>query len=119
MYRFFHHYRVVLSSGFFLLASLLLAAVNPPPSYRVDPVGALLLEAMHPLQLGVTAMSRSAERFWDQYIALWSLRQENEKLRRQLEALEGTAHQAIELDLANQRLGKLLALREEFGDQAV
>jgi len=119
MHRFFQRYRVVLSCGFFLLFSLLLAAVNTRAPYRIDPVGVLLLEAMHPLQLGMTAASREVERFWDRYIALWSLRRENEELRRRLETLEKTVQHATELDLANQRLGQLLALREEFGGQAV
>lgn len=119
MYQFFQRYRVVISCGFFLLFSLLLAAVNTRAPYRIDPVGVLLLEAMHPLQLGVTAASREAERFWDRYIALWSLRRENEELRRRLETLEKTVQHATELDLANQRLGQLLALREELGGQAV
>jgi len=119
MYQFFQRYRVVLSCGFFLLFSLLLAAVNTRAPYRIDPVGVLLLEAMHPLQLGVTAASGEVERFWDRYIALWSLRRENEELRRRLETLEKTVQHATELDLANQRLGQLLALREELGGQAV
>src|SRR5437870_2397628 len=55
MYGFVHRYRVLLSCGFFLVFSLFLAAVNSRAPYRVDPVGVLLLEVMHPLQLGVSA----------------------------------------------------------------
>ncbi|TMA60010.1 MAG: hypothetical protein E6J80_02885, partial [Deltaproteobacteria bacterium] len=112
---FVHRYRVVLSCGFFLVLSLFLAAVNSRAPYRVDPVGVLLLEVMHPFQLGATALSQRAERLWDGYLALWSLRQENVELRRRLETLQGVSQRAVELDLANRRLGKLLALRDELG----
>ena len=116
---FVHRYRVVLSCGFFLVLSLFLAAVNLRAPYRVDPVGVLLLEVMHPFQLGATALSQRAERLWDGYLALWSLRQENVELRRRLETLQGVSQRAVELDLANRRLGKLLALRDELGVAAV
>ena len=119
MHGFVHRYRVVLSCGFFLVLSLFLAAVNLRAPYRVDPVGVLLLEVMHPFQLGATALSQRAERLWDGYLALWSLRQENVELRRRLETLQGISQRAVELDLANRRLGKLLALRDELGVAAV
>ena len=109
----------MLSCGFFLVLSLFLAAVNSRAPYRVDPVGVLLLEVMHPFQLGATALSQRAERLWDGYLALWSLRQENVELRRRLETLQGISQRAVELDLANRRLGKLLALRDELGVAAV
>jgi rod shape-determining protein MreC len=119
MHGFLHRYRVVFSCAFFLLLSLFLAAVNTRMPGRVDPVGVLLLEVMHPFQLAMTAVSRGAERLWDNYLALWALRQQNEKLRQRLAALEDLSQRAVELDLANQRLNKLLALRNELGDGAV
>jgi rod shape-determining protein MreC len=119
MYDFFHRYRIALSSAFFLAFSLILAAVNTRAPYRVDPVGVLLMEAMHPLQLAMTTVSHNAERLWVRYVALWALRKENEELRQRLAVLEGRAKQATELDLANHRLGQLLALREQFGAGAV
>jgi rod shape-determining protein MreC len=110
---------VILSCGFFLLVSLLLAAVNARAPYRIDPVGVLLLEVMHPLQMGATALSRRTGQLWDRYVALWSIQEQNEELRRRLESLEGVAQQARELDLANQRLERLLALQEHLGGTAV
>jgi rod shape-determining protein MreC len=114
-----HKYRVVLSCTFFLVLSLFLAAINTRASYRVDPVGVLLLEVMHPFQLGITMLGRGAGRIWHEYVALWSLRQENEELRRRLAALESASQGAAELDIENRRLHNLLALREEFGASAV
>jgi rod shape-determining protein MreC len=108
-----------LSCGFFLLLSLFLAAVNARAPYQLDPVGVLLLEVMHPLQVGATAVGRRAEQLWEQYVALWEVRAQNEALRKRLEELEGMAYQARELDLANQRLEKLLALQEALGTAAV
>jgi rod shape-determining protein MreC len=56
---------------------------------------------------------------WDRYVALWAVREQNETLRQRLEALEGMTQQALELDLTNQRLEHLLALREKLGVTAV
>jgi len=79
----------------------------------------LLLEVMHPLQVGVTALGQRTEQVWERYVALWDVHEQNEILRRRLEELAGMAQQAQELDLANQRLAKLLALHEELGTMAV
>ena len=119
MNRFFYRYRVALSCSFFLAFSLLLATVNIRAPYRIDPVGVLLLEAMYPLQVAASALEQATEQFWHRYVALWALRKENEELRSRLEALQKSAQQATELDFANQRLGQLLALREELGENAV
>lgn len=119
MHGFLHRYRVVLSCGLFLVISLVLATVNTRAPYSVDPVGVLLLEVMHPLQVGVSALSRGAGRIWDRYFALWSLGQENAALRQRVEELERAAQRAFELELATRRLEKLLALRDELGVPAV
>jgi rod shape-determining protein MreC len=86
---------------------------------RVDPVGVLLLEVMHPLQLGMTAVSRGATRVWDEYIALWSLRAQNEELRRRLADIEDLSRRAQELDLTNRRLGKLLELKAAWAEGSI
>ncbi len=119
MHGFLHRYRVVLSCGFFLTASLLLATVNLRVPYSVDPVGVLLLEVMHPLQLGVTVLSQGVGRLWDRYLTLWTLEEENQELRRKLDELERISQRVAELDLTNRRLEKLLALRDEVGQEVI
>ena len=116
MIRLFHRYRVVLSCGFFLLVSLGLAAVNRRASYPIDPVGVVLLEVMHPLQIGVTAASHYVGLAWGRYVALWSLRQENEELHKRVQELERTVRRADEIERANRRLGKLIELENRLGD---
>lgn len=119
MQDFLHKNRMFLSCGFFLVLSLVLTAVNSRAPYRIDPVGVLFLEVMHPLQLGVSALGRELTEVWDNYIALWRLREQNDELRRRLEAAETMAQRAVELHLDNQRLGTLLALQKEFGEAGV
>jgi len=116
---FFRRYRVVASCVFFLVLSLLLRVMNTLTPGRVDPVGVLLLEVMHPLQLGMTVVSRGATRVWDKYIALWSLREQNEDLRQRLADMEELARRALELDLTNRRLGKLLELKAGWTESAI
>jgi rod shape-determining protein MreC len=119
MQRFFYRYRVTLSCSFFLALSLFLAMVNIRAPYRIDPVGILVLEVMYFPQLAVMWAGERVEQVWERYIALWSLRGENEELRLRIEALEKSVQQATELDSANQRLSELLTLREELGGIAV
>lgn len=119
MHDFFRRNRVVASCVFFLGLSLLLRVTNSLAPGRVDPVGVLLLEVMHPLQLGMTAVSRGATRVWDDYIALWSLREQNEDLRQRLADMEELSRRALELDLTNRRLGKLLELKAGWTESAI
>jgi hypothetical protein len=112
---YFYRYRVTLSCSFFLAFSLLLAMVNIRAPYRIDPVGVLVLEVMYFPQLAVTWAGERVGQVWNRYIALRSLRGENEELRLRIEALEKSARQAAELDSANLRLSEFLTLREELG----
>jgi len=97
----------------------MLRAVNTITPGRVDPVGVLLLEVMHPLQLGMTVVSHGATRVWDEYIALWSLRKQNSDLREQLANMEDLSRRALELDLTNRRLEKLLELKAGWTESAM
>ncbi len=119
MHDFFRRYRVVVSCIFFLGLSLMLRAVNTITPGRVDPVGVLLLEVMHPLQLGMTVVSHGATRVWDEYIALWSLRKQNSALREQIANMEDLSRRALELDLTNRRLEKLLELKAGWTESAI
>ncbi len=105
--------KVLLSCVFFLTISVVLAVLNVRAPSRPDPAGALLLEAMLPLQLGVTAIGRGIEQVWDQYFDLRSVRRENETLRQRVVELEQRVQRSTEMDLANQRLRRLLDLRAE------
>ena len=116
---FFRRYSVVVSCVVFLGLSLSLRAINSLAPERVDPVGVLLLEIMHPIQLGMTAVSRGATRLWEEYVALWSLREQNEELRRRLATMEDLSRQALELDLTNRRLGKLLELKATWPEGSI
>lgn len=114
MYGWLRRYKILFSCLFFLVLSMFLVTVNARTPHRVDPVGVLLLEAMLPLQLGVTALSRGVERAWDGYFALWTVRQDNDQLRQRIEELEQLARRAVEVDLNNQRLQRLLDLKTEI-----
>jgi rod shape-determining protein MreC len=119
MHDFFRRYRVVASCVFFLGLSLLLRTMSAVTPGRVDPVGVLLLEVMHPLQLGMTAVGRGAARVWGEYISLWSLREQNEALRQRVANMEALSRRVLELDLANRRLGQLLELKTGWTESAI
>ena len=106
-----YRYRLFLSCGFFLFAALLLATINARSPYRMDPVGVVFLEVMHPLQVGVATLVQGTRQVFGQYRDLLSVHQTNEVLRARLESLEQTQERLIELELANRRLELLLGLR--------
>ena len=114
MYAWLRQHKVVLSCGFFLVISTGLAILNVRAPSRPDPAGALLLEAMLPLQLGATVVGRGVEQVWDQYFDLRSVRRENDTLRQQVGELEQRVQQLVEMGLANQRLQRLLDLQAQI-----
>ena len=119
MHGWFRRYKVSLSCGFFLALSVFLATLNASSPYRVDPVGVLFLEAMLPLQIGVTVASRGVEQVWDSYFDLWSAHRDNDLLRQRVGELEQLAQRAVEVNLANQRLQQLLDLQAKIESPTV
>lgn len=111
MYVWIRQHKVFLSWGFFLAIAVVLAVLNSRAAAQPDPVGALLLEAMLPFQLGLTTIAHSVEQVWDQYFDLRSVRRENEMLRQKMEDLEQRVRRLSEMELANQRLRRLLELQ--------
>ncbi len=79
------------------------------------PAGRLLVETVSPLQRGATALGRSAAGLWYGYLDLVGVRQENERLSRQVANLQARLVASREEQLQNERLRRLLDLKASSG----
>lgn len=111
MLEFVRRNRVVLTSGSLLLISLLLASSGARSRQRVDPVSAIVLEGMRPLQTAVAAGFDALARAWRAYVALVGVREDNQQLRRRVLELEQQAARLAEVEQTDRRLAELLNFR--------
>ncbi|MBI4514907.1 MAG: rod shape-determining protein MreC [Deltaproteobacteria bacterium] len=111
MLEFVRRNRIIVTSGLLLLLSLLLVSSSARSRRRGDPLAAVLLEAMHPLQVAASDIAAAGAAVWRRYADLVGVRAENESLRRRLQQLEEQSGRLAELAETNQRLNELLGFR--------
>jgi len=111
MLEFVRRNRVVLTSGSLLLISLLLLSSGSRTRTRIDPLAAVVLEGMRPLQGAVAVGLDAVGQTWRTYVALIGVKQENERLQRRVLELEQQAGRLAEIEQTDKRLGELLSFR--------
>ncbi|MBP1690458.1 MAG: rod shape-determining protein MreC [Deltaproteobacteria bacterium] len=119
MLEFVRRNRVLLSSGFFLLCSLGLLSANARQPGRIDPLGRIFLEVMAPFQRLTAGVAGVTRGFWNRYVLLVGVQEENDHLRTRLRELERRGTHQSEMELMNRRLKRLLALKRELPTRAV
>lgn len=70
------------------------------------------LELLAPLQSLVSNAAGHADSLWDDYVALWNLKEENERLRLELQKYKAANNEFREAVATNIRLRKLLEFKE-------
>ncbi len=110
---------VLATTGALLLVSLSLLIVNARGRRRIDPLGALLLEALTPIGRAIGSTATVFGQTWEGYVSLVGVRQENAWLRRRVRELEARHDRTADLESQNARLQALLDLRESMPGQAV
>lgn len=111
--------RIGLTSGALLLLSLHLLSTGVHPSDRAATPEALVIEAVHPVQLGSARLVEGAVDLFHEYIDLIGVRHENLKLRGRLARLNAERARTVELEAENRRLAAMLDLKETLGLDAV
>jgi rod shape-determining protein MreC len=119
MLEFVRRNQVLLSSGLFLLLSLVLLTVNRGRVRRFDPLGAVFLEVLRPLQGVSTQTTGALGNLWTQYVSLVGVEDENRELKLRLRRLEAEHQRDAEIELENQRLARLLNLQSDVPSQIV
>lgn len=94
-----------------LLVSLLLVSTGARSRQRMDPLTSLALEIVRPLQGALTLGLDGMTHAWGSYVALVSVNQENERLRRRVLELEQQAVRMAEIEQTDKRLAELLQFR--------
>ncbi len=111
MLEFLRRNRVVLTSGSLLLMSLLLLSAGARERRRVDPLAAVVIEGMRPLQVTIAAGLHALASVWRSYLALVGMNAENERLRLRILELEQQAIRLAEVEETDKRLAELLRFR--------
>ncbi len=119
MLEFVRRNRVVLTSGSLLLISLLLLSAGSRERRRSDPVAAIVLDGMRPLQATMAAGIDALAGAWRGYIALVGVKQENERLRFRILELEQQAVRVAEVEETDKRLAELLSFRSALEGDTV
>jgi rod shape-determining protein MreC len=102
-----------------LLLTLLLTTLNTRLASRTSFFGGFLLSAIMPVQEILTDLTRHLDDLWDGYLNLVHVHSENQRLQRQLAALQGKLHRYQEAYLQQQRLRRLLGFRSATFPHAV
>ena len=119
MLEFVRRNRVVVTSGSLLLISLLLLSAGSRERRRGDPVAAVVLDGMRPLQATVAAGLDALAAVWRGYITLVGVKQENERLRVRILELEQQAIRVAEVEETDKRLADLLSFRSALEGDTV
>jgi rod shape-determining protein MreC len=119
MLEFLRRNQVLLGSGVFLSLSFALLVVNRGGARRFDPLGAVFLEVLRPLQSVTTQATAELEGIWTHYVGLLGVESENRRLRERLRALEAEHHRDAEVELENRRLSQLLDFKSDLPSRVV
>jgi len=118
MSEFLRRNRVFLTSSALLFFSLVLISTSSRSPDRRDPLARFLLDALAPLQGGITLVRGTVGHVWDGYVWLVGVQQENRQLKERIGALEREAVQVAEMQQSHARLEKLLDLSESFAGRS-
>jgi rod shape-determining protein MreC len=112
-------YRLIFIGIALVLGSFMVYAVNLPNKEHANLIERLLLSLSTPFKRNSAQATGSANSFIRDYIALVDTQQENRQLREQLKTLYARDIANREAVLANERLTKLLNLRDSLKSPAM
>ncbi len=102
-----------------LLGALLLTTLRSRTHVQTSILEQLMLSLVMPLQEALDHMAESVSDAWNGYVNLMQVRNENVRLRQQLDDTQGQLHRYHEAYLEQQRLRQLLGFRTAVFPEAV
>lgn len=111
--------QVPLSCCFCLLLSVYILTTAARGQLKNEPLGAVLMWIMRPLQIAAQGTVRWIGGLRDNYDTLAGFRSENERLRSRIQALEVERQKLLEAQATNSRLKQLLDFRGHLSGTAV
>jgi rod shape-determining protein MreC len=119
MLAFLRKYQIPLSSGFCLLLSFYILVVSARGQLKNEPVGALLMWLIRPLQIVAQGSANWLISIQENYLTLSGFKAENERLRKRIQALEVERQRLLEAEATNRKLQKLLDFRAQLPGKPV
>jgi rod shape-determining protein MreC len=107
-------YQILLSSGFCLLLSFYILVVSARGQLKHEPVGAVLMWVIRPLQIVAQGTADWLIGIQENYLTLTGYKAENERLRKRIQALEVERQRLLEAEATNRKLQKLLEFRVQL-----
>jgi rod shape-determining protein MreC len=114
MFALIKKFRLLLLGIVLIFGAFLVYAVNLPRKEHANAIERLILSLTSPLQRTVAAATSSANSFVHDYLDLVNVKQENRRLLEQLKLMNAREIANREALLANDRLTKLLGLRDSL-----
>ena len=111
---FFKKFGLVILAGGGILAALIFYSLNIPHKRSANFVERGVMMALSPVMKPAARMSGFFEDAWDNYFNLVGVRQENLRMRDEVKGLNARIVAAGETALANQRLQKLLDMKNSI-----
>ncbi|HJU09702.1 MAG TPA: rod shape-determining protein MreC [Candidatus Binataceae bacterium] len=109
----------MLTSGLLLLVALHFLSAGLRPDSRANKPSLMLMEAARPFLVIQSQLADEGGSFLRNYFDLVGVRQENLRLKQQLEQYQSQHRRMLELEAENRHLADLLDLREALGTSAV
>jgi rod shape-determining protein MreC len=119
MLAFLRKYQIPLSSTFCLLLSFYILVVSARGQLKNEPVGALLMWLIRPLQIVAQGSTNWLISIQENYLTLSGFKAENERLRKRIQALEVERQRLLEAEATNLKLQKLLDFRAQLPSKPV
>lgn len=111
MLEFLRRNQVLFASAVFLTLSFALLSANRGGVRRFDPLGAIFLEILEPMQSVTATGIGGIGGLWGGYVGLIGVSRENRELRSRVQELEAEHQRLLEIELENGRLERLLDFR--------
>jgi|SRR5687767_4081300 len=119
MLAFLRKNQVPLSCCFCLLLSVYILTAAARGRLKNEPLGAVLMFIMRPLQIAAQGTVNWITGLRDNYDTLAGFRSENERLRKRIETLEVERQRLLEAEATNNRLKQLLDFRGQLTGRVV
>jgi rod shape-determining protein MreC len=119
MLAFLRKNQIPFSSCFCLLLSFYILTVSARGQLKYEPVGAVLMWVLRPLQMAAQGSANWVVGIQENYLTMSGFKAENEKLRRRIQELEVERHRLLEADAVNRKLQQLLEFRSQLPSKAV
>jgi rod shape-determining protein MreC len=111
--------RVLLTSGALLILSLHFISTGVHPGDLASRPQTAMLEALRPIDAAIAHLSEAGSSLVKNYLDLVHVREENARLRIELDRVKSDRAQLAELEAENRHLSELLELKDALGLSAV